>query len=227
MLLLLILTAWNRVLVDIRGSSELHSLPVRLLWICRVGSLSIHCSFSFTWHPTACTVPLNTWPLILVGNLDTDEFYYPWQWIKVLAGNQWVQFICITRSLSNSPMSGHWKVWKWVASPFLSSLFVGTNPHLGFHCLKCLKTASSDPSNKWQNDDENPTPHSSDSFPGTLKLRTEIGCLYWALAHQAALTPAAKFQRAGLLGERCWSPANSPPGSSSCPWYKIEQSLAG
>lgn len=60
----------------------------------------------------------------------------------------------------------------------IQPLFVGTNPHLGFHCLKCLKTASSDPSNKWQNDDENPTPHSSDSFPGTLKLRTEIGCLY-------------------------------------------------
>lgn len=34
------------------------------------------------------------------------------------------------------------------------------------------------------------------------------------------------MQRAGLLGETCWSAANWLPSSSSCPWYSPEQSPA-
>ena len=147
-------------------------------------------------------------------------------------GNQWVQFILITRSLSNSP-----DVWTLESvkmgdfSISLQPLLAGTNPRLGF--LKCLKTACSNPSNKRQDDDENATPRSNDSFPGCLKLKlpTEIGYLCQVLCLQAALDLAAKCKgltclgsHAGLLptGFPAAPPAHDTHPSRvllpTCPW---------
>lgn len=77
--------------------------------------------------------------------------------------------------------------------------------------LKCLKAACSNPNNKQQDDNENPTPHSNDSFPVhlELKLPTETGCLCWVLCLQPALSLSA------LLGDTHWTPANCPPHSAA------------
>lgn len=103
-------------------------------------------------------------------------------------------------------MSGLQKVWKCVIFTFIFSLCLQAQMHTSSF-LKCLKAACSNPSNKQQDDDENPTPHSSDSFPMHLELElpTETGCLRWALRLQPALSPSA------LLGDTHWTPASCPP----------------
>lgn len=103
-------------------------------------------------------------------------------------------------------MSGLQKVWKYVISTFFFSLCMLVQMHLSSF-LKCLKAACTNPNNKQQDDDENPIPHSNDSFPVHLglKLPTETGCLCWVLCLQPALSLSA------LLGDTHWILANCPP----------------
>lgn len=85
--------------------------------------------------------------------------------------------MAIARSLSNSS-----NVWT-LESVQMSFLHFSLASACWHKCtssfLKGLKAARSNPNNKQQDDDENPTPHSNDSFPVhlELKLPTETGCL--------------------------------------------------